>query len=142
MKDNIKLLYSHYDPDSGISVVRIQTPEGMFKGKARVHPKDLNTASSYTGCRYAELRAYIKYYKFKARQYQIAVKEMTNFYNQLKQNKDTPKKVIYWCEKRLNNLKELKKAHSNFALEIQKEITTSITERSKIIERINKAKIK
>lgn len=61
MKSKTKLVYSNYDPESGISIARIQTPHGTFKGKARVHPKEADIASSYAGCKYAEIRAYIKY---------------------------------------------------------------------------------
>lgn len=45
MKSKTKLVYSNYDPESGISIARIQTPYGTFKGKARVHPKEADIAS-------------------------------------------------------------------------------------------------
>ena len=47
MKDQAKLIYSNYDPETGISIARIQTPHGTFKGKARVHPNDINVFQSH-----------------------------------------------------------------------------------------------
>ena len=141
MKDeNIKLLYSHYDPETGVSIVRIQTSEGMFKGKARVHPDDQDIASSYTGCRYAELRAYIKFCKYKARLLQHSIKELTKVYNQISQNKEMPKRASRYCLNEINILKEEKNEWLTIAKDIKEEINISITERDKILSKIKKAK--
>ena len=64
MKTDYKLIYSDFNDETGVSIVRIQTPYGTFKGKARACPKDQDYASSFMGCHLAEWRAYIRYLKF------------------------------------------------------------------------------
>lgn len=87
MKNNIKLLYSNFDPDTGISIVRIQTPSGTFKGKARLHPEDKNYASQIAGCQYAEIRATIKYLKHIASEKRAAAEALRKLFNKINQTK-------------------------------------------------------
>lgn len=140
MRKQTKLIYSNYDPDTGISIARIQTPHGTFKGKARVHPNEINIASHYAGCKYAEIRAYIKYYKFLAKLTQSTIEEVTKIYNKLDQCKDIPNKATYILRDHLDALKKEKETYLNTAKEYGEEINALIEERSKILKKINKAK--
>ncbi len=140
MKSKTKLVYSNYDPETGISIARIQTPHGTFKGKARVHPKEADIASSYAGCKYAEIRAYIKYYKFLAKLKQSSIEEITKLYNQLSQCKTIPNKAVFWAKDQLDILKKEKKDYLRTAKEYQEDMEELINQRSEILKKINKAK--
>ena len=54
------LMSSNYDPDSGVSVVKINTDVGVFEGIAHCHPEE-EYESRMFGCELAELRAIRKY---------------------------------------------------------------------------------
>lgn len=140
MKSKTKLVYSNYDPESGISIARIQTPHGTFKGKARVHPLEADIASSYAGCKYAEIRAYIKYYKFLAKLKQSSIEEITKIYNKLNQCKTIPDKATNWAEEQLNTLKKEKTDYLKIAKEYQEDMKDLINQRSEILKKINRAK--
>lgn len=141
-ENKIKLIYSNFDPDSGISIVRIQTPEGVFKGKARLHPKDRDVASHFAGCKYAEMRAYVKYYTFMAKLKQSAVDELRKLNNQLTQDKTVPKRVKRWSSDQLASLTQDYNIYRAAAAELKKEISLQIQERDKILDKINKQKAK
>ena len=140
MKDQAKLIYSNYDPETGISIARIQTPHGTFKGKARVHPNDINIASHYAGCKYAEIRAYIRYYKFLAKLKQSAIEEIKKLYNKFYDSFDTPNKVLYWTKDAINDLTKEKEEYLATAAEYQKDLKLLIDQRDEILKKINKAK--
>lgn len=65
MKIQITTISSNYDENTGISETEILTDLGSFKGIAKLHPEDKEIASRFAGCRYAETRAVIKYFKMK-----------------------------------------------------------------------------
>ena len=66
MKIRIKTIDSDYNAETGISKVTIATDCGLFNGVAKLHEEDREYKSSFSGCRYAELKAIIKYMKRKA----------------------------------------------------------------------------
>lgn len=75
---NIKkgeLIFSEYDPGTGISTVRIKTDRGIFEGKASVHP-DEESPSRLVGCQYAEMRAYVKYFRYLIKLNKFAISKM------------------------------------------------------------------
>lgn len=124
--DRYTLLYAHYDEESGVSKVRIQTPYGVFKGKAKLHPNDINYDSRYAGCELAELRAVVKAYKFKKQILTAAYEELCSL---------TPNTQI--INEKLRFLTMI-----NELTEIIKDLTTDINNKIKardhIIERIKK----
>jgi len=140
MKEKIKLTYVNYDPETGISIARIQTPIGSFKGKARLHPQDKDFGSSYAGCKYAEMRAIIKYYKEMAKIKGCVIKEVVKLHNQLIQNNKSYKSAKY-TNTMLSELQVEKEEYVNAAAALKAEIKTDIEQRKKILDRINKAKL-
>ena len=62
---SMKIIYSNFDETTGISTVTILTKIGEFTGTSKLHDEDKNISSSFAGCRYAEIRAIIKYHKKK-----------------------------------------------------------------------------
>lgn len=68
-----ELLDSKFDSETGISKVVVKTELGVFEGTSKLHEEDKDIKSIFQGCRYAEIRAMIKYGKAKARAYKNKV---------------------------------------------------------------------
>ena len=85
---SMKIIYSNFDKTTGISTVTILTKIGEFTGTSKLHDEDKNISSSFAGCRYAEIRAIIKYHK----------KKLENINYQIKGLDD--------CRKIIENLKD------------------------------------
>ena len=59
----LKLIESHFDEESGISCVTLDTDLGKFYGYAFLNKEeDADIASSYFGCELAEMEATLQYY--------------------------------------------------------------------------------
>lgn len=78
------LKYSNYDPITGESTATIVTEYGEFTATAKTHPEDRAIASAYFGCFLAELRANIKYFKARKRNFKAQLKGLTDFHKTLK----------------------------------------------------------
>ena len=65
MKIQMKTIASDYNEITGTSEVTVATDLGLITGYAYLHPDDAEIASHFAGCRYAEMRAGIKYMKLK-----------------------------------------------------------------------------
>lgn len=63
-------------------------------GKSRLHKDDIDYASSYAGCRFAEQKAIMKSYKRKVQDLKIRLKELTYFQTMLEQTKGYNHKSI------------------------------------------------
>lgn len=74
--------------DGKTSVVLLKTPLGICKGVAKVHPKDEDSCSQFVGCRYAEQRAKVNYYKKRIKEWEKTRKDFLAFYGQLTQMKN------------------------------------------------------
>ncbi|MDY0199210.1 MAG: hypothetical protein RBR68_15505 [Tenuifilaceae bacterium] len=61
----MEVIKSHYNPEDGVSVVVIREGEDTAIGIVRLHPDDIDIASSFAGCQFAEIKATIKIYKKK-----------------------------------------------------------------------------
>lgn len=58
--NNYTLMHSEYNPETGVSIVKINTDVGVFEGRAKCHPEE-KYKSRYFGCQIAEGRALIAY---------------------------------------------------------------------------------
>lgn len=72
----IKMIYSDFNPNTGLSTVTIRTPHGDFTGYAKVHEDDIKYQSRFIGCQYAETRAYIKLLKHQRNECKIKLKTL------------------------------------------------------------------
>lgn len=112
----IKMIYSNFDENTGISEVTIMTDIGEFKGTSKLHEEDRNISSHFAGCRYAEMKAIIKYMKQKIKNIQMQIKGLEDFqsnlatradynYNSIENNKarrrifELKKQIISWNKK-------------------------------------------
>lgn len=127
-KGFIHLIKANYNEETGVSTVMINTDLGAFFGKAKLHPEDKNFASKYTGCRYAETRAIIKYLKMKQKYIlgQLKVLHMIKETNQID-------KLILKFDKDLNDIELTIKAS-------QESLKKDIEQRPELLKRIYKNK--
>lgn len=88
MKTKYKIVSSEFDPETGISCVRIQTKNGEFTGYAKCAESDLDIQSSFFGCQIAETKAYIKSLKIDAKKAEAAADAFSIFHREMVTNKD------------------------------------------------------
>lgn len=55
-----KIKEAHFFPETGLSIVGIDSRYGTFYGSAKKHPDDPNFTSRFFGCQIAETRASYK----------------------------------------------------------------------------------
>lgn len=80
-----KVIYSYYDKYIGDSHVAIKTKYGTFIGSSILHEEDEDIASEFIGCKYAEMRAIIKYEKAKLKELEIQLKTVKNLEQNIQQ---------------------------------------------------------
>lgn len=129
----VKIIYSEYDKETGISYVKIMTELGEFNGLAKLHPEDEPIASNYAGCRYAEQRAILQYLKAKKKILVSQVKALQNCENAIVSTKGYNEKSIeakafrkqkYLLIKKKNNLeKSIESLHNKMLDSIEKRST-------------------
>lgn len=73
-----KIIKSYLDKKTGLSIVVIQNKYGKFYGYAQCSPEDMETYSQFAGERYATLRAYKSFAKFRLKQEKIKLKTIEN----------------------------------------------------------------
>jgi len=87
MKIQMKTIESEYNEKTGVSKVTVATDLGLITAYAYLHPDDRDIASSFAGCRYAEMRAGIKYMKEKVKISKYQLEPLKRIYNDLSQKK-------------------------------------------------------
>ena len=94
-KRRFPIVYSDFSKESGLSIVSIQTPEGIFTGTARVHPDDMEKKAytPITGQALAHMRAFIKYFKYRKRLDQYARKTLEHIYYTSPKNTRTSNEI-------------------------------------------------
>jgi hypothetical protein len=73
-----KIIFEKSNEKSGISVVGIQNKYGKFFGYSSCSPDDMKNFSQFSGCRYAELRAYKEFAKFRLKQEKVKLETIKN----------------------------------------------------------------
>ena len=113
-----KILNADFNRETGISKVNILTDLGNFEGKSKLHEEDKDIISNFEGCRYAELRAVVKYIKAKIKNQKIKVNTIKNLIINMEKlynyAENTPearfvRKQFYIEQKNLQDLKEILK---------------------------------
>lgn len=92
MKIKMKTIASDYTKETGLSYVTINTDIGLFTGYSKLNPEDKDIASNFAGCRYAEIRANIKYIKAKIRDIKLQLEPLEKIFNNLNNRKYYNKK--------------------------------------------------
>ena len=111
-----KIVNADFNRETGISKVKIITNLGEFEGSSKLHEEDKDIISNYEGCRYAEIRALIKYFKAKIKNQEIKIKTINNLIGNMEKlynyAKNTPearfiRKQYYIEQKNLQDLKDI-----------------------------------
>ena len=124
LKGYVHLIKADYNENTGVSNVMIDTDLGAFVGQAKLHDEDKDYASKYTGCRYAETRATIKYLKMKQKYILGQLKVL----HMIKETSEIDR-LILKLDKELNDV-ELAIKFS------QESLTKDIEQRPELIKRI------
>lgn len=124
LKGYVHLIKADYNENTGVSNVMIDTDLGAFTGQAKLHDEDKDYASKYTGCRYAETRATIKYLKMKQKYILGQLKVL----HMIKETSEIDR-LILKLDKELNDV-ELAIKFS------QESLTKDIEQRPELIKRI------
>ena len=124
LKGYVHLIKADYNENTGVSNIMIDTDLGAFTGQAKLHDEDKDYASKYTGCRYAETRATIKYLKMKQKYILGQLKVL----HMIKETSEIDR-LILKLDKELNDV-ELAIKFS------QESLTKDIEQRPELIKRI------
>jgi CII-binding regulator of phage lambda lysogenization HflD len=119
----------------------VATDLGNITGYASLHPDDKDIASSFAGCRYAEMRAGIKYMKKKIQISKYQLKPLKRIYNELIRNKRCNKnsKGIKLLEKEIYILEDDIKSYETNIKTLTERLQKAINSRDDIIKNmINK----
>ena len=130
-----KLIYSDYNQETGESMVVIRNKLGEFYGTASLHPEDLE--STFVGCRYAEVRAYISCEQYKREMIDMQIKALVDFENILKGrwNYNDQSMEARRLRKRIHELKaERNKIKENIAA-MKKALRAMMDERDKFVKK-------
>ena len=128
-----KILEAHYNKETGISYVKIQSKYGIFSATSKIHEEDKLYESSFTGCHIAELKARRKSYKYALRiaLYKIEAIEMFK-------DKGDSKLLTIQQEKYLNSLFKQKKELQKQISLINKRIPDYLKQKEELQKLINK----
>ena len=109
----MKLVLADYNPNTGISRVRIANKYGTYEGIAKTHPEE-NHKSNLAGCYIAELRAWLKFYKKQLPKKKVVLKTLKNLKRDILdncyENKDIMKRVNLAIRNTDNEIKEIKES--------------------------------
>lgn len=82
-----RLMYSDYNPKTGLSAVVIKTENGCFRGTSQLNIEDKDIASRFAGCDYAFSKAVRKSLKQDIKNINLKIKTLLDFEKTLKNMK-------------------------------------------------------
>lgn len=111
----------HYDTETYQAICTLTDPASnlSWRGYATCHPNDLDMESERTGMHIAETRALIKVLKAERREVKIKIKEITDFYNGLKDSK----KIVVTTDYVMGKIRSRLGALNDELREVNEEIT-------------------
>ena len=135
MKIQMKTISSDYNEETGLSKVTVATDLGLITGYASLHPDDAEIASHFAGCRYAEMRAGIKYMKEKIKISKYQLEPLKRIYNILtnKKNCDMNNKGIKLLEKEIYTLEDDIETYKTNVKTLTERLQTAINSRPGIV---------
>jgi hypothetical protein len=139
-----KLIRSNFDEQTGVSSATIATDLGFFTGYAQLAEEDKAVASTFCGCRYAELRAILKYIKKRISLYSHKIQTLNNYFLYLKSRKDFDEESVE-CKKLykyINHIKKEKDMWQGKKTSLEAAIFKNIKERDVALQKLNKIHLK
>lgn len=133
-----------FNKEDGISSVIISTRLGLYSGISCVHPDDEDIASEFEGCRYAELRAAIDYFKDEKRIAIVKRDTLLDLYKNYEQMKyfSENKKEIKCLKAKINDcnkkIEDIDKGINTLTEHIKYSIENYRKDYNSFIEKVNK----
>ena len=143
----IKIVSSGFDKETGISHVTIQTPKGSYTGYSNLQEEDKTHVSQMTGCRYAEIKAYIKMLNAEIKEIKSQFYAFERLYNNISQsnkfNKDSYearkiRREMYHFKEKIKELENLKFSMHNTLMTAIDERQEKVKNFYKQVDQINK----
>ena len=107
------LISSYFNEETGKSIVVIKHKKKIYEGTAKLHPEDVDKASKYAGCRFAEIRAEIQALKIEYRKEKAACEEIRKFvractqYKNFDETSPTAKAMYRQLHRRIKRVNDL-----------------------------------
>ena len=129
--------------DNKQTIVKIQTNDGIFTGKSKCHPDDIskNRYSLFVGERYAEIRAVLKWMKYKKKLIKAQKAALTNLLNDIKQNckeQDFNKNMIKRLYYKINHYNNLLIENNNISITLKNLLLKMEKQREDILNKYEK----
>jgi hypothetical protein len=133
----IILLKSQFDEFTGYSEVTIDTDLGRFTGTSVTRDEDKPYASSFCGCKYAEIKALRKYLKASVKKLKTELKVLTNIRDAFDSSDKCSKDSREWkiLMKAIYQKQDEIQAEKDHVESITQHLLKSIAERDKILNR-------
>lgn len=133
----IILLNSEFNEATGYSKVTIDTDLGRFTGTSITREEDKKYASSFCGCKYAEIKALRKYLKAYVKKLKTELKTLTNIRDAFDSSDKCSKESREWkiLMKAIFQKQDEIGAEENHIKSLTNHLLNSISERDKILNR-------
>ena len=136
----IKLIESHFDEESGISCVTLDTDLGKFYGYAFLNrEEDAEIASAYFGCELAEMEATLQYYDKKRYLLAQGLEALYSFRVDLKRNPqyNSESFEVQLLDRRINQKENQKRIYDVMIKNLKNAIKTRPEQRIENIKLVN-----
>ena len=136
----IKLIEAHFDEESGISCVTLDTDLGKFYGYAFLNKEeDAEIASAYFGCELAEMEATLQYYDKKRYLLAQGLEALYSFRVDLKRNPqyNSESFEVQLLDKRINQKENQKRIYDVMIKNLKNAIKTRPEQRIENIKLVN-----
>ena len=136
----IKLTESHFDEESGISCVTLDTDLGKFYGYAFLNKEeDAEIASAYFGCELAEMEATLQYYDKKRYLLAQGLEALYSFRVDLKRNPQYNSESFeaQLLDRRINQKENQKRIYDIMIKNLKNAIKTRPEQRIENIKLVN-----
>ena len=136
----IKLIEAHFDEESGISCVTLDTDLGKFYGYAFLNrEEDAEIASAYFGCELAEMEATLQYYDKKRYLLAQGLEALYSFRVDLKRNPqyNSESFEVQLLDRRINQKENQKRIYDVMIKNLKNAIKTRPEQRIENIKLVN-----
>ena len=124
----MKFLHEFFNKDTGVTVITLSDKYNVYTGEAKTHPDDKPYMNEFVGCRLAEKRAWLIFYKEELKRQTIKLQAIENLNNDIKHNVKGPidpkiqRRINLKLRDYNNNIIELKNTIHDIKFNIKKDI--------------------
>lgn len=134
----IRMIYSNFDEETGISTVTINTDYGQFTATSKLHEEDRQISSHFAGCKYAEMKAIIMYMRKRIEVINYEITGLENCKKVLEGKKEYNHNSIEnrTIRKQIYLLKKSKKMWQERLVSLRDKMLLNMEQRAKIVQDI------